>query len=155
MMSKHLIIERSFGFLVHDVARLLGKKFDRRVRGLGLSRAQCRALFYLARNEGMNQASLADLMDVEPITLARLLDRMEAAGWVERRCDPDDRRAHKLFLQDKAWPILEEAWTVASDVREETLSGLSEAERTTLMTLLERVHATLSRPAVAEEDHHA
>lgn len=143
-MSKQQFLERSFGFLIHDVARLLGKKFDRRVRRLGLSRAQCRALFCLARNEGMNQACLAERLEIEPITLARLLDRMEVAGWVTRRTDPDDRRARKLFLTERAWPTLTQAWSVANEVREECLAGLSEQERAMMMAVLERLHANLS-----------
>jgi len=145
MMSMAFLLERSFGFLVHDVARLLGKRFDRRIRSLGLTRAQFRVLFHVARNEGMNQACLADLLEIEPITLTRLIDRMEAAGWIERRHDPADRRAKILFLTARTWPILEEGWGISKEVREESLNGLSEQERTTLMALLERVHANLSR----------
>lgn len=145
-MSDDFLRERSFGFLLHDVARLLGKRYDRRVRRLELTRAQCRVLFHVARSEGLNQVCLADQMDIEPITLTRLIDRMEAAGWIERRNDPADRRAKTLFLTDRAWPILDISLEVAKEVREESLSGLSDAERKTLMALLERVHANVSSP---------
>lgn len=138
--------ERSPGFLLYDIARLLSRRYDRRVRRLELTRAQCRVLFQLARNEGMNQACLADQLDIEPITLTRLIDRMETAGWVERRNDPADRRAKTLFLTQRAWPILDISWAVAKDVREESLSGLSEEERATLMSLLDRIHKNLCRP---------
>ena len=74
-------LERSFGFLVHDVARLFGRRFDRNGRRLGLTRAQCRTLGYLARNEGINQAGLADLLEIRPMTLVRQIDRMQEAGW--------------------------------------------------------------------------
>jgi len=83
-------LERSFGFLVNDVARLFGRRFDHNGRRLGLTRAQCRTLGYLARNEGINQAGLADLLEIRPMTLVRQIDRMEEAGWIERRPDPAD-----------------------------------------------------------------
>lgn len=85
------------GFLISDVARLLRKRFDRRAAELGLTRAQWRALGNLARDEGMIQSHLADLLEVEKITLARLVDRLECAGWVERRADADDR-AHEAAI---------------------------------------------------------
>jgi DNA-binding MarR family transcriptional regulator len=149
IMSYEFLRERSFGFLLHDVARLMGKRYDRRVRRLELTRAQCRVLFHVAREEGLNQACLADRLDIEPITLTRLIDRMEAAGWIERRSDPGDRRAKTLFLTARAWPILDVSWDVAKDVREESLTGLSDDERATLMSLLTRVHENLSRPDAA------
>ena len=85
--------EKSFGFLLYDAARLLRRDFERRAKQLGLTRAQWSVLAHLARNEGTNQAAAADVLEIEPITLVRLLDRLEAAGWVERRPDPNDRRA--------------------------------------------------------------
>src|SRR5690348_13133430 len=84
--------ERSFGFLLYDAARLLRRDFDRRARRIGLTRAQWSVLANLVRNEGVNQAGLADIMEIQPITLVRLLDRLEEAGWIERRPDPTDRR---------------------------------------------------------------
>src|SRR5579871_1458206 len=96
---------RTVGFLVHDVARLWGKRFDQRARSLGLNRAQCKLLGYLVRNEGIHQSGLAELLEVEPITMVRLLDRMQEAGWVERRADPADRRVYRLYLAAKAKPI--------------------------------------------------
>ena len=80
-----LDLERSFGFLVNDVARLFGRRFDHNGRRLGLTRAQCRTLGYIARNEGINQAGLADLLEIKPMTLVRQIDRMEEQGWIERR----------------------------------------------------------------------
>src|SRR5215207_31713 len=100
--------EPTLGFLVHDVARLLRKRLEQRARaaGIGLTRAQWQALANIARCEGINQAGLAAILDVEPITLGRLLDRMEASGLVERRHDPRDRRQRNLFLTERAWPEL-------------------------------------------------
>src|SRR5436853_4979211 len=137
-------LERSFGFLVNDVARLFGRRFDLNGRRLGLTRAQCRTLGYLARNEGINQAGLADLLEIRPMTLVRQIDRMEEAGWIERRPDPADRRARRLFLTGKAWPILDRIFDVANETRDEALNRLSPGESEALIELLDRVHASLS-----------
>src|SRR5437667_9425525 len=110
-------LEGSFGFLVNDVARLFGRRFEKNGNRLGLTRAQCRTLGYLARNEGINQAGLAELLEIRPMTLVRQIDRMEEAGWIERRPDPADRRARRLFLTGKARPILGRIWNVATDTR--------------------------------------
>jgi DNA-binding MarR family transcriptional regulator len=145
-----LDLERSFGFLVNDVARLFGRRFDHNGRRLGLTRAQCRTLGYLARNEGINQAGMADLLEIRPMTLVRQIDRMEEAGWIERRPDPADRRARRLFLTAKARPILGRIWHVANETRNEALARLSASEGDTLIDLLQRVHATLSERVPAD-----
>jgi len=144
-MSWHSeFIERSFGFVLSDAARLIGKRFDQRCREIGLSRAQMRALAYIIRNEGINQASLAELLEIEPISLARLIDRMEAAGWVERQADPNDRRARRLFITDKSRPVFEQVAALAREIWAEALAGLGEEQRQTLFDLLKHVHANLS-----------
>src|SRR6516225_6354670 len=99
--------ERSFGFLIHDIARLLRKRFDQRARALGLSR------------EGTNQSGLAEILEIENITLGRLIDRLEEAGWVERRPDPNDRRARLLFMTDKVAPVMERMRALAEETRNE------------------------------------
>ena len=137
-------LDRSFGFLVNDVARLFGRRFSQNGRRLGLTRAQCRTLGYIARNEGINQAGLADLLEIRPMTLVRQIDRMEEAGWIERRADPADRRARRLYLTGKARPILGRIWRVATETRDEALAGISAAEADQLIDLLGRVHASLS-----------
>ena len=137
-------LDRSFGFLVNDVARLFGRRFDLNGKRLGLTRAQCRTLGYLARNEGLNQAGLADLLEIRPMTLVRQIDRMEEAGWIERRPDPADRRARRLFLTAKARPILGRIWKVANETRDEALARLAPHEADLLIALLHRVHATLT-----------
>ena len=142
-------LDRSFGFLVNDVARLFGRRFDQNGRRLGLTRAQCRTLGYLTRNEGINQAGLADLLEIRPMTLVRQIDRMEEAGWIERRPDPADRRARRLFLTAKARPILGRIWNVANATRDEALARLSPVQAETLIDLLHRVHATLSATSAA------
>ena len=130
--------ELSVSFLLHDVARLLRKRFEQRARAakLGLTRAQWQVLANLARREGINQAALAQHLEIEPITLVRILDRLETAGLVERRQDPQDRRARILFLTEAAHPLMERIWKLAAEVRGEAMAGLSEADRDRLMTLL-------------------
>ena len=138
-------LDRSFGFLVHDVARLFGRRFNQRaLLCLGLTRAQCKVLGYLARNEGINQAGLADLLEIKPMTLVRQIDRMEEDGWIERRPDPGDRRARRLVLTAKARPILTRILDISTEVRNEAFAGLSEAEGRQLIGLLGRVHGNLS-----------
>ena len=143
-------LDRSFGFLLNDVARLFGRRFSHHGGRLGLTRAQCRILGYLARNEGINQAGLADRLEVSPMTLVRQIDRMEEAGWIERRPNPADRRARRLFLTGKARPVLGRIWDVANETRDEALAGLAPAERLILVKLLDRVHATLSERVPAD-----
>jgi len=119
------------------------RDFDRRVRSTGLTQAQWRAIGYLAREEGIKQAVLADRLDVKPITLGRLVDRMEAAGWVLRRPDPGDRRASLLYLSPQVQPILAELETRAKEASEALFEGISPADRQTLSTLLGRMKENL------------
>ena len=141
-----LDLDRSFGFLINEVARLFGRRFDHngQRRRLGLTRAQCRILGYLARNEGINQAGLAELLEIRPMTLVRQIDRMEDTGWIERRSDPGDRRARRLFLTEKGRRVLSRIWDVSSETRDEALTRLSPADADRLIDLLRRVQATLS-----------
>ena len=99
---------RNLGFLVHEVARLMRRSFDRRVQSLGLTQAQWRALVHLSRCEGMNQAALAEILEIQPITLTRLLDKLQQSGWIERRQDQADRRMFRLYLTELAKPLLAE-----------------------------------------------
>ena len=135
---------RQLGFLLKDVTRRYTRRFEERAQRLALTLPQCRALIHLQSNEGVSQKRLAELADVDPMTLVRILDRMEADGWVQRRFDPADRRAHTLWLTAAAAPVLEQIWQLITETRAEMLQGLSSEERTVLMALLERVHANLT-----------
>ena len=135
----------TIGVLVSDAARLLRRRFDARARRIGVSRAQWQVLIALARSEGSNQAALADRLEVETITVGRMVDRLEEAGLVERRADPHDRRAWCLYLTARATDLLHDLEPVASELRAEMLAGLSEAETTQLRALLQRVRSNLSR----------
>ncbi len=136
--------ERAFGFVLHEAARLLSKRFDQKARAIGLTRAQCSVLFRLSMQEGMNQARLAELMEMEPISLARLVDRMEQAGWTERRADPADRRARRLYMTAKAKPVYERMIAVGLETRGEALAGISQADRDRIIDLLIQVRRNLS-----------
>jgi len=149
---------RNFGFLLHEVARLLRRNFDRRVSGLGLTQAQWRTLAYLARHEGINQTSLAELLEVKPITLARLVDRLEGAGWVERRGDPADRRVFRLYLTESAQPMLVEMEEIAAKTRKDALAGLGRTQQRQVVDLLSTLKKNLVDaetnlpPAVTKKD---
>ena len=145
------ITEQSLGFLISDTARLMRRRFDQRARHLGLTRAQWQVLAHLQRNEGINQIGLADLLDIEPITLCRTIDRMEEGGWVERRADPKDRRARLLFLTERARPFIAEMRALAEEIYAEALEGLPADTRQTLSEILTAMRTNLSaRPAVPQ-----
>jgi MarR family transcriptional regulator, transcriptional regulator for hemolysin len=148
--------ERAFGFVLHETARLFSKRFDQKARrAIGLTRAQCVVLFRLAMQEGLNQARLAELMEMEPISLARLLDRMEQAGWVERRPDPADRRARLLYRTAKAKPMFDRMVAVGLETRGEALAGFSEFEREKLVDMLLAVRRNLSERAAPATERQA
>jgi DNA-binding MarR family transcriptional regulator len=134
---------QSLGFLVHETARLFRREFLRRTRTLGLSLAQWQTISRLAMNEGINQARLADMLEMQPITVARLIDKMVAGGWVERRADPHDRRAVQLYLTPAAEPLIDELWKHSSDIREQAMANLSEGERNVLIGALAQVKQNL------------
>lgn len=145
--------ERSFGFLLYDSARLLRRNFDRRARPAGLTRAQWSVLANLARNEGIKQAALADILEIQPITLVGLIDRLEAVGMVERRSHPSDRRARTLHLTRKARPMLDRMRALADETRRDAMAGLSATEQEHLIDQLNRVRSNLSErePGVEPE----
>lgn len=137
-------LPNSLIFLLSDTARLLKGRFEQRRKYETLTRAQWHLAAYLARNEGITQAGLADLLEVEPITVCRMVDRMEEGGWVERRSDPSDRRVRRLYMTDKAWGIFDQMRLIADEVYDEALSVLTADERSTFINLLERVRSGLS-----------
>ena len=141
--------EQSFGFLLHDIARLMRKKFDQRAKALGLSRSQWQVLVHLSRHEGINQSGLAEILEIENITLGRLIDRMEEAGWVERRPDPRDRRARLLFMTEKVAPVMERMFAIAEETRNDALAGLPPAQREMLLDALRFVRSNLSERSAA------
>jgi DNA-binding MarR family transcriptional regulator len=122
-------LSRNFGFLLNDVARLMRTAYDRRIRKLGLTRAQWWVLTHLYRSNGVSQTELAETLEIEKPTLGRLLDRLEAKGWVRREHDASDRRVWRVHLTDEVEPALRTMRKIAAELRRDALTGISAAER--------------------------
>jgi DNA-binding MarR family transcriptional regulator len=134
----------SLGFLVSDVARLMRRAFRRSLEGSSLTLAQARALVHVSRNEGIRQVELADLLEVQPMTLARLIDQLADAGLVERRADPVDRRAYRIHLTPAAAPELAAIDQVAGTMLKEAARGLTKDEVAAVLDALRKMRDTLS-----------
>lgn len=142
------------GFLIGDVSRMMRRRFDERARTIGVTRTQWRALVTLAREEGLQQGVLAERIEVEPITLCRMIDRLAEAGLVERRRDPADRRAWNIYLTDRSRPLLDRLRAVADELFAAALDGIDDRDSAVLTATLERIRANLSTdPSVAETAH--
>ena len=122
-------LSRNFGFLLNDVARLMRTAYDRRIRKLGLTRAQWWVLTHLYRSNGVSQTELAETLEIEKPTLGRLLDRLETKGWVKREHDAKDRRVWRVHLTEEVEPALRTMRAIAKELRRDALSGISAAER--------------------------
>jgi DNA-binding MarR family transcriptional regulator len=138
-------LSRNFGFLLNDVARLMRIAYDRRVRSLGLTRAQWWVLTHLFRSNGVSQTELADILEIEKPTLGRLLDRLEAKRWVRREHDARDRRVWRVHLTDEVEPALRTMRTVAAELRRDSLAGLNAEERELFVDTLLRIKTNLQR----------
>lgn len=151
-------LHRNFGFLIHDIARLMRVAFDRRGKELGLTRSQWWVLTALYAKEGMAQSELAAFMELEKATLGRLLDRLEDKGWIERRPDPVDRRIKRVYLTEKVQELMLELRGIAADIRSDAIEGLSrdelEAFIDTLLRIKANLHAfdVLASPAAAQAE---
>jgi DNA-binding MarR family transcriptional regulator len=149
-------LHRNFGFLIHDIARLMRVAFDRRGKELGLTRSQWWVLTALYAKEGVAQSELAAFMDLEKATLGRLLDRLEEKGWIERRADPVDRRVKRVYLTDTVQSLMRELREIAADIRSDAMKGLSRREHEafidTLLTIKSNLHAfdELAAPAAPQ-----
>ena len=138
-------VSRNFGFLLNDVARLLRTVYDRRIRELGLTRAQWWVLTHLFRADGITQTELAEVLEVEKPTLGRLLDRLEAKGWVRRTHDARDRRIWRVRLTKEVEPALRTMRAIAAELRRDALAGLSGAERERFVDSLLAIKSNLLR----------
>ena len=123
-----LPLEREFAFSLNDVARALKTYADQEVRQFGMTRAQWAVLSRLEVNEGLKQSELAEMLDIQPITLTRLVDRMCDNGLIERRNDPDDRRAKRLYLTPAAHPLMERLTVLGRRVIGDVLEGIERRE---------------------------
>jgi len=136
--------DKHLGFLINDVARLVRRAFDQKGQSCSLTRAQWQVMAYLFHNEGSNQASVADALDVEPITLSRHIDRLEAMGFVARVPDPADRRARRLHLTESVRPLLDQMKIIGNEVIATALEGISEKESEMLIDLLSRIRSNMT-----------
>jgi DNA-binding MarR family transcriptional regulator len=137
-------LDQSIGYMLSDSARMLRREFDARVRELGMTGPQARLLLNLAVNEGENQGFYAERLDVEPISLTRMIDRMEESGLLERRRDPADRRAWRVHLTPRACEVIEQVRSHVVPLQEMLLAGLNPAQRAALASSLEVVRANLA-----------
>lgn len=135
----------TLGFLMSDVSRLMRRRFDERARRSGATGPQWRTLKLLERNPGLNQGQLAELLEVEPITCSRMIDRLQEAGLVERRPDPADRRAWRLHLTAKAHPLLDDLKSVAGEMIDEALVGLNAGQRDALVAALNTIRSNMTQ----------
>lgn len=131
--------QRSLSLLMYDVSRRMRYRFDARARVLGVTRQQWRVILWLARSPGLTQAELADTLEVERITLCRMIDRMAEAGLVERRADPSDRRVWRLHLLPPALSIADSLAEIGAEVEQEALSDISPEAAESMIDSLERL----------------
>ena len=138
-------LQPNIGAMLHDVARLIRRRFERRARqsGLAITRQQARTLLHIARNEGLSQAAVATTLDIEPIALVRLLDRLHEEGLVERRLHATDRRVRTLFLTPGGWEVVDRVLAINAAIREEACAALAPAEREAAMRTLEAMKRSL------------
>ena len=147
-------LQPGIGHRVHSVARLIRRRFERSVRqaGLPITRLQAALLIRVARHPGVSQTAAATDLDVEPIALVRMLDRLAEEGLVERRAHPTDRRIRTLWLTPLAWPVVNRILEINMVVREEACSGLSPAARDLLMDTLDHMKNNLLAAELASEE---
>jgi MarR family transcriptional regulator for hemolysin len=146
-------LKREFAFTIMDVARLLKTYADQRARQFGISRAQWAVLIRIDRHEGLKQTELADMLDLQPISLTRLLDRLAENGLIERRADPNDRRANRLYLKPAAKPLLDRLADLGTDMMQIVLDGLSTSSIERMLKELNAVRDNL-RTAIANNVNH-
>jgi MarR family transcriptional regulator, transcriptional regulator for hemolysin len=144
MREPNFNLRRSFGFLLKDTSRLYGQRFEQRAGALGLTLPQCKALVYLANHQGISQVRLAELTDIEPMTLVRILDRMESDGWLERCSDPTDRRARCLYLTAKGKPLVDDIWHLVDLTRREAFEGIPRKHADLMIELLEKIQSNFA-----------
>ena len=133
----------TLGFLLHEVARLMRKRFEQKARNSGLTRSQWQAIALLSKHEGIHQAALAEMLEIEPITLVRILDRLADRGLIERRQHDTDPRIWLLYLKEAARPLLADMQPVAEATRAEALSGVSPENRDALIGTLNLMKTNL------------
>ena len=139
-------VSRAFGFLVHDVSRLIKRRFERRARQMGLpiTRQQAAVVLNIAGKEGVSQAELAAWLGIEPIALVRMLDKLHEEGLVERRAHPTDRRVRTLWLTPSARPVVAQILAINNAIREEAFAGMAADARDTVIDILDGIKGNLA-----------
>jgi DNA-binding MarR family transcriptional regulator len=137
-------MDKNMPYLLADSSRMLRRAFNERVRAMGATSQQARLLLQLGRTPGQNQSYYAERLEIEPITLCRMVDRMEEAGLVERRADPRDRRARLLHLTKRSRGEIERIRAALAGLIETMLDGFDEAEQAQLASMLTRISGNLS-----------
>jgi len=139
-------VGRAFGFLVHDVSRLIKRRFERRARQMGLpiTRQQAAVVLNIAGNEGVSQAEVAAWLGIEPIALVRMLDKLHEEGLVERRPHPTDRRVRTLWLTPVARPVVTQILAINKAIREEAFAGMAAHARDTVIDILDGIKGNLA-----------
>lgn len=145
-------MEENIGTMLAQVSRLMRRSFDERARAIGVTRPQWHVLGTLNRNEGINQGGLAEILEVEPITAGRMIDRLQDAELVQRRPDPGDRRAWRLYLTPRGEELLMKLRPLAHETLDIALDGIDETQRAELMTVLGRIRGNLARKAPLKSD---
>lgn len=142
-------LDRNLEFLVTDVARLLRREYGRRVKGMNLTRSQWWVMVHLIRFDGCNQTQLAEELDIGKVALGGLLDRLESRGWIERRADPHDRRAKRVFLTEAGRPLIAEMQEKARGVHRMVIRDMDRADQDRLVDLLLKAKTNLVEPSVS------
>ena len=145
----------SFGYLLNDVTLLFRKHFDRRAVKFGLTRAQWRATKMLYHREGLRQTELAEYLEMEPIAVGRVIDRLQAAGFVERRPDPKDRRAWRLYPTEQARGVIADMEDIARGLRRDATQGIAPDEMEQCMAVINRIKENLQaldQPASTDDN---
>ena len=135
--------DNSFAYTLHDVTCLFRKHFDRRAIRFDLTRAQWRALKSIRRREGLSQTELAEFLEMEPIAVGRVIDRLVAAAFVERRADPNDRRRWCLHLTAKAHEVTDDMEVLAAELRQEALGGVTQTDFEAFERVLAKIRSNL------------
>jgi DNA-binding MarR family transcriptional regulator len=153
MMTK--AADSTFAYLMQDVTRHLRTHFDRRAVRFQLTRAQWRALKTIRRQEGLSQTELADFLDMQPIPVGRVIDRLEKTGYIERRADPGDRRRWRLYLTPKAHAVVAEMEVIAEGLRDDALGNIQREDFETLLRVLAQIKDNLVALDGAANDERA
>lgn len=146
-------VGRAFGFLVHDVSRLIKRRFERRARqmGLAITRQQAAVVLNIADNEGVSQAEVAAWLGIEPIALVRMLDKLHEEGLVERRAHPTDRRIRTLWLTPAGRPVVTQILAINKAIREEAFGDMAPHARDTVIDILDGIKHSLALREEADD----